>query len=522
MFFTGKLDRLIDDLERAAANERSVLSRKEYTDTPLIFTASQMKSFTPDRIVSFRREFGRRTVYTADPKMFLRQARAMADYEDSYSENAEFSSAFPSYAAMNDAQLRTYFSWRTKLRRGKLEKTSLSYAYVYIFELLNTVGAETPADAFIKLRDFFEKYGELDENVFLYRGRWLTDFAVYYGLEQFYGELPLDDLTSKGGAVLLDVGGYSDDRILDAVECFSSYSLARSSVYKKAPELCSRAVAAVVRELDSRFAHSGGFAEHYCGRRKLSYFMFASAVVYTESFRGNSTVTLPDGRTFSSINGHWLKTVFYKEPNCSRDLGALMRTVDIILRDKLKMKNKIKPSSLNTGLQTVVRECIDRVFDEKRAEEKRKRMDSVRIDFSNLDSIRTASDRTGERLMTEEDTEPPVKASEAGIPQKTPALNLSVEAEKASAFVPSDETFTRVNDEKTAHADNPHTRLIGILLDGGDASAFAHEAGIPLSMLCDEINEKYFDDFGDTVIDFDGDTPYIIPDYAEELRGMLK
>lgn len=199
-----------------------------------------------------------------------------------------------------------------------------------------------------------------------------------------------------------------------------------------------------------------------------------------------------------------------------------MRTVDIILRDKLKMKNKIKPSSLNTGLQTLVRECIDRVFDEKRAEQKRKRMDSVKIDFSNLDSIRTASDRTGERLMTEEDTEPPVKASEAGIRQKTPALNLSVEAEKASAFVPPFEIFTRVNDEKTDFADKPHTRLIGILLDGGDAAAFAHEAGVPLSMLCDEINEKYFDDFGDTVIDFDGDTPYIIPDYAEELRGLLK
>ena len=37
----------------------------------------------------------------------------------------------------------------------------------------------------------------------------------------------------------------------------------------------------------------------------------------------------------------------------------------------------------------------------------------------------------------------------------------------------------------------------------------------------DEINERLFDDFGDTVIIFDGDTPEIIEDYKEELKGMF-
>ena len=41
------------------------------------------------------------------------------------------------------------------------------------------------------------------------------------------------------------------------------------------------------------------------------------------------------------------------------------------------------------------------------------------------------------------------------------------------------------------------------------------------SLLADSINEQLFDSFGDTVIEFDGEDPQIIEDYAEELKGLL-
>ena len=42
-----------------------------------------------------------------------------------------------------------------------------------------------------------------------------------------------------------------------------------------------------------------------------------------------------------------------------------------------------------------------------------------------------------------------------------------------------------------------------------------------LSVAAEEINEALFDNFGDTVIAFDGDTPIIIEDYENELKGMF-
>lgn len=539
VIITGKLDRLIDDIERAAANEKSVLSKKEYTDTPLLFTASQMRSFTPDRIARFRREFRTRSVYTADPKQFLLQARSMEDYEEDYTEKVDFSSAFPSYAAMNDGQLRTYFAWRKKIRNGIPEKTSLSYAYVYIFELLNIVGAENPVDAYEKLRDFFDFYGSIDGSVLLYRERWLTDFAVYYGLERFYAELPSEDTLSKSGAVLQNPVMYGDDEVFAAVEEFSSYSLMHSAVNKKAPELCKRAAAKVVREMDAHLSLSGGFAEHYCKKRKAMYFMFASAIVFTDMTHSDRLVELPDGRMFCCINGHWLKSVFVRDSLLSRDLGALLRTVDISLRNKLKIKNKIKPSPLNTKICTLIDECVDEVCGEIRREQKQKRMESIKIDFSHIDSIRRASDETGEKLMTYEDTDTrSFESSHADEIRYDDTFSVSSEESEgnnpetpteSSVFaVPRKEDETAEPGKKSpSEKENTYggdivSRVLTLLLDGQDPSAEVRKAGTTLSMVCDAANERFFDVFSDTVIDFEGEQPFVIPDYTDELRGMLE
>ena len=40
-------------------------------------------------------------------------------------------------------------------------------------------------------------------------------------------------------------------------------------------------------------------------------------------------------------------------------------------------------------------------------------------------------------------------------------------------------------------------------------------------MTADSVNEKLFDIFGDTVIEFSGDDPAVIEDYADELKGMI-
>ena len=48
------------------------------------------------------------------------------------------------------------------------------------------------------------------------------------------------------------------------------------------------------------------------------------------------------------------------------------------------------------------------------------------------------------------------------------------------------------------------------------------KAGKMVSVVAEAVNEKLFDFFSDTVIDFDGETPYIIEDYIDELKGNIE
>ena len=59
------------------------------------------------------------------------------------------------------------------------------------------------------------------------------------------------------------------------------------------------------------------------------------------------------------------------------------------------------------------------------------------------------------------------------------------------------------------------------LLKGEEYIAELKNRGIMVSVLADRINDSLFELFGDTVIEFDGDSPSVIEDYADELKGML-
>ena len=74
--------------------------------------------------------------------IFLKQAKLLAEYEDDYSFSANVVRYYPTYQSLTDQELRGYFSWRTKLRKGDVQKAPLSFAFLYIYELINQIGAE--------------------------------------------------------------------------------------------------------------------------------------------------------------------------------------------------------------------------------------------------------------------------------------------------------------------------------------------------------------------------------------------
>ena len=97
--------------------------------------------------------------------LFLKQAKLLEFYSDDYPFDKSVVCYYPTYQALSDTELRGYFSWRTKLRSGDLQKTSLSFAFLYIYELLNQIGVTDPLDGYEKLLRFHKDYGALDGKI---------------------------------------------------------------------------------------------------------------------------------------------------------------------------------------------------------------------------------------------------------------------------------------------------------------------------------------------------------------------
>lgn len=107
----------------------------------------------------------------------------MADFEDDCPYNGTFKSYFPTYNAMSDRQLRGYFTWRAQVRRKKVEETSTSFAFLYLYELICGIGVDNPLDGFRKIKAFWESYRAYEPGIDRFARVWLQDYAVFHGLD---------------------------------------------------------------------------------------------------------------------------------------------------------------------------------------------------------------------------------------------------------------------------------------------------------------------------------------------------
>lgn len=54
--------------------------------------------------------------------IFLKQAKLLAKYESDYEFHGNVVRYYPTYQSLTDQELQGYFSWRTKLRKGNIQK----------------------------------------------------------------------------------------------------------------------------------------------------------------------------------------------------------------------------------------------------------------------------------------------------------------------------------------------------------------------------------------------------------------
>lgn len=570
-------------MAEARTHQSARFSNKIYADEPILKTGRQMQNFLPDQYRKMR-EISR---WQDDPKggagrwlseaeLFYRQGLLMADFEDDCPYNGTFKSYFPTYNAMSDRQLRGYFTWRAQVRRGTVEETSTSFAFLYLYELICGIGVDNPLDGFRKIKAFWESYRAYEPGIDRFARVWLQDYAVFHGLDP---KLLSDSKTVLFDKALIELRRAARDieplptpatpatkrrksseptlslppdeareeRLMAAINALSTYNLGNSRInHAHHRDLRHVACAVYVRMARYYDTHrkSGIVASLFGEETARPYTMFASAVFFAPERHKDCEYRLDPIHIYRCQNGFWECMRIHGSRQKSSKLGEMMRACDQRLRLALDPAHPLKEEKVPKYLAKIIDDEIVAWLSWDAAHQPVK----IDIDLSQLGHIRNAAAQTREALLIDEEREDDAltEAAEAdsGQPEAEPAANMIAEPAAAS---------TQQNE-----ADEPtiSTEQFGVVapllapeptpatpMSAGTASALAHAAedylralleqnaaqaasaversGQSEDMLVDNINEALFDLVGDTVIEFGAAGPQIIEDYEADVRGYL-
>lgn len=427
--------------------------------------------------------------------IFLKQGKLLAGYEDDYDYQPAVQRYYPTYQALTDRELRGYFSWRTRLRRGEVQRTSLSFAFLYIYELINQVGVEDPLDGYRKLTAFRDAYGPIDGGILPHLNRWRMDYAAYYGLDPELLSSSLQVRWDRCVTVLEHVQEQSVDKVMDAVKQLAPKWLGRSRFYGAYREDMDAVTVRVLRRISAHYAArcKKTMVEQYFGScQKYQLRIFDAAVFCNPLKRRNYEYAVDEQCVYRCEEGVWSVWKRPYPPPPSEKLSPLLKTIDSVMRQEYGYRHPVKADVETKWILQTIREEVRGLLAEKRAAEEKK----ITIDYAQLTRIRRDAAMTREKLIVEEE---------------------AAEEPAAQVFEPA-QTVPPAQAGEELPLSPAEYRLLQSLLYGGDAG-WVQGSGCLLSVLVDGINEKLYDTFQDSVLD---DTPQVIEDYIDDLKEMVR
>ena len=435
---------------------------------------------------------------------FYRQGKFMEQYEDNAPWTGQYLHYFPTYHDLNLRQLRGYFTWRTHLRKGEYPSSATSFAFLYLYELLNEIGTSSPEDSLRKMRDFETGYldsGIGDPGIRKNLHRWMLEFSVVRNipLDSALLYIPREDLEAdRFLAVLKMPEGSSDDDLFSALFYYSGKK-ETSSVYPadlepKRKHLVAdawrHACASFSREKKDLFSFIFGYQKVYSWHPlSNTVFYWARIEVYDREY------TLNPCRSYLCHNGIWQEKKYEKLCFDLEQIQSFWHEADRQIRKYLKVGHTLREKPCADWISSSVKAALEA---DRQAEIEASRP-VITINLSGLDQIRQDALVTRDSLLTEEDS----------LPDQEPE-------DSAPSAVPGFESEQQISSLTPGQI-----RILHALLQGESADAILKEQHLMPSIAADAINEALFDEIGDTVLECDQDALSLIEDYREDVSRIL-
>ena len=565
----------------ASKDEGVIRFGRRYSDQPLSASAWSREESLPAKIREMK-TLARPGRGVLEENIFYQQAVYMADYEDDFRYKGRFMRFYPTYQTMTSDQLRGYFGWRTRFRKGETRLEQLPYIYLYLFEVLCGIGIQSPEEGLEKLREADRLFGEKDKALQEKLRSWMRDYVVYHAMSpdllaentgDLGGQLSVllrfenavrseadaeqsaaagadenaqcsgadaEQSTAAGAdenALRSEIG---EEEVFEALCSLSSYDLTASAFYKKYPEEMRQAAVYVLRELClARKDRKMTLVKKYFGiPGRYPYSMFNGAVFYDPRKPEDAVYLVNEALQYECTGGRWYCRSYSGTKDKNKELGNLCHEIDRQLRIRYGIKSALKQRLEEKAAAEQIARAVGEWYEQKkeaeRKEEERKEAErraaekpQLEIDFSILSRIRADADQTRDKLIVEEGEEFPENAAlsfwsvtgSASVPAEDTDLSPAMPATEDTAPVGSCDTELTPT---LPGLSQEHVTFVKLLLEGKDWRGYVAEHHLMLSLLVDEVNEAFYDEIGDTVLEFDGAEPHLVEDYEEDLRQYLE
>lgn len=337
---------------------------------------------------------------------------AMKRFENKTEDSAsscEFFAYYPTYGDMSSRQKKWYFYWRNKVRNNSYPETSLSYIFVYVYELLCGIGARDKSDGLNKLMAVWKNYRQEYPSLDNYLSEWVFDYCHIHNLP--YEPPPFDDDTVLNEIVMNRLIEDHNNKHplklpLYLIKSLSDYKITKSKLYKSHEQLMRSAITKVISLTDMYFwqkEHKGLLGKF--GPNKAST---GSKIVYS-----------------STMLTEMMQEYTYKEYVNAKELRdiitGLIKFTENVLRAIEGVSGRVKINGTvqqYVELQTIINRFLYKTYDKKPAEtkldakansvltHKSNQSESLSgLDFDKIEKLRKESDNVREILEVQEEEE---------------------------------------------------------------------------------------------------------------------
>ena len=499
-----------------------------------------------------------------DSELFYKQAKFMDEFTDDYPDEAKFFMYSPFYQRMGYEQLRTYFSWRAKARNGEMPPISVSYVFLYVYELLSNIGVNSPGEGLGKLLAVWNtclKFGPALEN---YMPGWFKDYHIYYDLPQSFTDFAKEHDMAGYFSMMFLFDADADTRF-EIWNRISGYNVNGSKFYNDGNEQlfrdCFYAVLDSIGDLCMEANISMEDLFIYSSGRRAPWKPFKYAVFYQWLQQNDRKVEMPGQERYYCKNNRWSANMPIYFSTQKDFVGYIFKKTEACLRQAVDYKYKLTAAPkarLNTPLSElkVLGErgaTLEGAIEKAVADFHRNTTRTiVTVDHANLERIRIEALGTQEKLIVPEERARGELGEESGELTGDSAVGrtalIELHGEWAGGGVVESAVLVEPIGEPGAESggleDQDGMADFGTAAGGGWAAlkealsavevealslvlrgdagikAFADEHGVMLEVLADGINEKAVDHIGDSILEVD-DGMSVFDEYRENVAELV-